>query len=158
VTRPLGLGAIVLGVAAGVAGGGGNDDQPTRRLARPTYYPAALVVGRALLVVAVFGVLLYGSYFLSVQLLMRSENKRRAYNTRNVLRLAFGFVGTVATLAVLTENWLGLLFSLSGHRVRDHLCTPAAAAAISHRAWCTSPLNSRTASATASGSTTRKAT
>jgi small-conductance mechanosensitive channel len=43
---------------------------------------------------------------------MRSENKRRAYNTRNVLRLAFGFVGTVATLAVLTENWLGLLFSL----------------------------------------------
>jgi small-conductance mechanosensitive channel len=43
---------------------------------------------------------------------MRSPNKRRAYNTRNLLRLVFGFVGTVATLAVLTENRLGLLFSL----------------------------------------------
>jgi len=111
VTRPLGPGAIVLGVAAGVAGGGVTTTNPLGTWPDLLGYPATLVVGRALLVVAVFGVL-YGSYFLSVQLLMRSENKRRAYNTRNVLRLAFGFVGTVATLAVLTENWLGLLFSL----------------------------------------------
>ncbi len=74
-------------------------------------YPASLVVGRALFVVAVFG-LLYGTYLLSVSVLMRSTNKRRAHNTRNLLRLAFGFVGTIATLAVLTENWLGLLLSL----------------------------------------------
>jgi len=111
VTRPLGPGAIVLGVAAGVAGGVVTTTNPLGTWPDLLGYPATLVVGRALLVVAVFGVL-YGSYFLSVQLLMRSENKRRAYNTRNVLRLAFGFVGTVATLAVLTENWLGLLFSL----------------------------------------------
>lgn len=109
--RPLALGAVALGVVAALAGtlvatadalGGWPD------LAG---YPATLVVGRALLVVAV-GSLLYGSYLLAVGLLMRSTNKRRAYNTRNLLRLAFGFVGTIATLAVLTENWLGLLFSL----------------------------------------------
>ena len=100
-TRPLGPGAIVLGVAAGVAGGVVTTTNPLGTWPDLLGYPATLVVGRALLVVAVFGVL-YGSYFLSVQLLMRSENKRRAYNTRNVLRLAFGFVGTVATLAVLT--------------------------------------------------------
>ncbi|OYR62153.1 mechanosensitive ion channel protein MscS [Halorubrum sp. E3] len=74
-------------------------------------YPATLVVGRALLVVAVFGVL-YGTYLLAVRVLTRAANKRRAHNVRNLLRLAFGVVGTVATLAVATENWLGLLFSL----------------------------------------------
>jgi small-conductance mechanosensitive channel len=111
VRRPLGLGAILVGVVAGVAGGLVTTTGALGGWPDLIGYPAPLVVGRALLVVAVFGVL-YGSYLLAVRLLMRSANKRRAYNTRNVLRLAFGFVGTVATLAVLTENWLGLLFSL----------------------------------------------
>ncbi|PHQ38132.1 mechanosensitive ion channel protein MscS [Halorubrum persicum] len=109
--RPLGLGAIIVGVAAGVAGGFVTTTGALGGWPALLGYPATLVVGRALLVVAVFGVL-YGSYLLAVRLLMRSANKRRAYNTRNVLRLAFGFVGAIATLAVLTENWLGLLFSL----------------------------------------------
>ena len=105
------LGAVALGVVAAAAGTlvsttGALDDWPD-----VVGYPATLVVGRALLVVAVASIL-YGSYRLAVGVLMQSANKRRAYNTRNLLRLAFGFVGTVATLAVLTENWLGLLFSL----------------------------------------------
>jgi len=74
-------------------------------------FPADLVVGRGLLVVAVVA-LLFGSYQLLVGVLMRSPNKRRAHNVRNLLRLAFGFVGTIGMLAVLTENWLGLLLSL----------------------------------------------
>ncbi|GAB7008618.1 mechanosensitive ion channel family protein [Halorubrum trueperi] len=109
--RPFAFGSLAVGIVAAVAGGivvttdalGGWPDL--------LGYPAALAIGRALFVVAVIGVS-YGSYLLSVGVLMRSANKRRAHNTRNVLRLAFGFVGTVATLAVLTENWLGLLFSL----------------------------------------------
>ncbi|WP_394338576.1 mechanosensitive ion channel family protein [Halorubrum sp. 48-1-W] len=74
-------------------------------------YPTNLVVERLAFVVAIFA-LLFGTYRLLADVLMRSTNKRRAYNTRNLLRLAFGFVGTVGTLAVLTDNWLGLLFSL----------------------------------------------
>ena len=43
---------------------------------------------------------------------MRSANKRRPYDTRNGLRIGFGPVGTVGTLAILTDNWLRLLFSV----------------------------------------------
>ena len=109
--RPLGLGALGIGSVAAVAGTIALTTDALADWPRLAGYPAPLVVGRILLVVAVFG-LLYGLYLLSIRMLMRSANKRRAYNTRNLLRLAFGFVWTVATLAVLTENWLGLLFSL----------------------------------------------
>lgn len=74
-------------------------------------YPTNLVVERLAFVIAIVA-LLFGTYRLLADVLMRSTNKRRAYNTRNLLRLGFGFVGTVGTLAVLTDNWLGLLFSL----------------------------------------------
>ncbi|MDZ5811683.1 mechanosensitive ion channel [Halorubrum sp. AD140] len=109
--RSIALGAVAVGVAAAgagtlVASTGALADWPDL-----LGYPAALVVGRALLVLAV-GSLLYGTYRLAVGVLMQSTNRRRAYNTRNILRLVFGLVGIVATLAVLTENWLGLLFSL----------------------------------------------
>ncbi len=74
-------------------------------------YPAGLVLGRGLLVAAVVA-LLYGAYLLVLDVLSRSTSKRRAHDARNLLRLAIGIVGTVATLAVVTENWLGLLLSL----------------------------------------------
>ncbi len=109
--RRLGLACLLVGLLAAISGGivtttGVITDWPGFG-----GYPADVVVGRALLVVAVC-FLLYGAYLLASEVLMRSPNRRRAHNTRNLLRLAFGAVGTVATLAVLTENWLGLLLSL----------------------------------------------
>jgi len=111
VRRSVAVGSILLGVVAML--GGAFVARVGRLETWPTIaaYPADLVVGRGLLVVAVIA-LLFGTYQLLVGVLMRSPNKRRAHNTRNLLRLAFGFVGTIATLAVLTENWLGLLLSL----------------------------------------------
>ncbi|EMA68271.1 MscS Mechanosensitive ion channel [Halorubrum aidingense JCM 13560] len=109
--RPLALGAVALGLVAGAAGGLATTTDILGGWPDLFGYAATLVVGRALLVVAVVSIL-YGSYLLVVGVVMRMTNKRRAYNTRNVLRLAFGFIGTIATLAVVTENWLGLLFSL----------------------------------------------
>ena len=109
--RSFALGVVAVGAVAAVAGTLVSTTGVLVDWPDVVGYPATLVVGRALLVLAV-GALLYGSYRLAVGVLMRSPNKRRAYNTRNLLRLVFGFVGTVATLAVLTENWLGLLFSL----------------------------------------------
>ncbi len=109
--RPIGLGALGIGIVAAVVGTIALSTDALTDWPQVAEYPAPIVVGRVLLIVGVVGVL-YGLYVLSVRVLMRSANKRRAYNTRNLLRLAFGLVGTVATLAVLTENWLGLLFSL----------------------------------------------
>jgi len=111
VRRRLGLAFLLVGLLAAISGSivtttGAIVDWPGFG-----GYPADVVVGRTLLVVAVF-FLLYGVYLLISKVLMRSSNRRRAHNTRNLLRLAFGAVGTVATLAVLTENWLGLLLSL----------------------------------------------
>lgn len=106
----VGLGALVIGILAAIGGGFATTTVPARW---PPIggYPPEVVIGRGLFVVAVVA-LLYGLYLLVSAALMRSPDKRRAHNTRNLLRLAFGFVGTIATLAVLTENWLGLLFSL----------------------------------------------
>ena len=109
--RSFGVGALVFGI---LSGGGGVLVTSTDLLSgwpQLFEYPASLVVSRTLLVVSIIAVV-YGSYRLVTSVLMRSTNKRRAHNTRNLLRLGFGLVGTVATLAVVTENWLGLLFSL----------------------------------------------
>ena len=109
--RSVAVTSVVVGVLSAVAGSVVTATGPLADWPSIADQPADVVVGRALLVVAVF-TLLYGSYLLLVRALLRSSNKRRAHNTRNLLRLAFGFVGVVATLAVLTENWLGLLLSL----------------------------------------------
>ena len=153
--RPIGLGALWIGIVAAVVGTIALSTDALADWPQVAEYPAPLVVGRLLLIVGVAGVL-YGLYVLSVRVLMRSTNKRRAYNTRNLLRLAFGLVGTVAVLAILTENWLGLLFSLGviGFAITFALQQPL----LSLIAWCISASNSRTASVTAFGSTIRKET
>lgn len=40
------------------------------------------------------------------------ENKRRRHSVNSYARLAFGSAGVVAVLAVLTDQWIGLLYSL----------------------------------------------
>jgi small-conductance mechanosensitive channel len=55
----------------------------------------------------------YGCYRLVNNAVQRyTPDKRRKQDARNVLRLAFGLVGTFAALGILTQQWLGLLFSL----------------------------------------------
>lgn len=55
----------------------------------------------------------YGLYLLAVHLLGRSRlSKRRRHNARNILRLVMSLGVTVALLALVTEQWIGLLFSL----------------------------------------------
>ncbi|RAW45946.1 mechanosensitive ion channel family protein [Halorubrum sp. 48-1-W] len=109
--RSIPLGSVLLGVVTAAVGVFVAAAEPFAGWPAVGTYPTNLVVERLAFVVAIFA-LLFGTYRLLADVLMRSTNKRRAYNTRNLLRLAFGFVGTVGTLAVLTDNWLGLLFSL----------------------------------------------
>jgi small-conductance mechanosensitive channel len=55
----------------------------------------------------------YGAYLLVTRTLVdRTADKRRRHDVRNVLRLVFAGVALVAVLGVLTEQWVGVLFSL----------------------------------------------
>ncbi|WP_435184948.1 mechanosensitive ion channel family protein [Halobellus sp. EA9] len=54
-----------------------------------------------------------GAYLVVESVLVaRVANKRRSHDARNVLRLAFGAVAAVGVAGALTEQWLGVLFSL----------------------------------------------
>jgi small-conductance mechanosensitive channel len=72
----------------------------------------ALLVSRLLLSLAVL-LVAYGLYTLTLLALERSRaDKRRQHDVRNVLRLVFVLGTAVGLLGVVTEQWVGLLFSL----------------------------------------------
>ncbi|WP_226041453.1 mechanosensitive ion channel domain-containing protein [Natrinema sp. DC36] len=72
----------------------------------------AIIAQKALLAVAVLAGT-YGLYQLVRHLLVqRIANKRRAHDARNVLRFGLGAVAVIGLLGVLTEQWVGVLFSL----------------------------------------------
>ena len=74
--------------------------------------PVALLAARGLWVLAVV-LAGYGLYVLVARfLLARTTDRRRQGDVRNVVRLLFGAATLVGALGVLTEQWLGLLFSL----------------------------------------------
>jgi small-conductance mechanosensitive channel len=55
----------------------------------------------------------YGAYLVvSDWLTEHTASKRRRHDLRNVLRLGFGLPAVVGLLGVVTEQWVGLLFSL----------------------------------------------
>jgi len=55
----------------------------------------------------------YGAYrVVGGWLTERAASKRRQHDLRNVLRLSFGLVGAIGLAGVVTEQWLGVLFSL----------------------------------------------
>jgi len=59
------------------------------------------------------GLATYGLYLVVTDWLSdHVASKRRRHDLRNVLRLAFGLVGVVGLLGVVTEQWLGVLLSL----------------------------------------------
>ena len=68
---------------------------------------STLLLGAAV----VFGT--YGAYVLVERWLSSyTDSKRRQHDLRNVVRLGFMVVGLVALAGVVTEQWLGVLFSL----------------------------------------------
>ena len=55
----------------------------------------------------------YGGYLLASRVVARwSADRRRQHDLRNLLRLAFGLAGAVGVAGALTEQWVGVLFSL----------------------------------------------
>jgi small-conductance mechanosensitive channel len=55
----------------------------------------------------------YGAYIVvSRVVIARAADKRRKHDVRNVVRLVFIVAGLVAGFGVLTEQWVGVLFSL----------------------------------------------
>lgn len=75
-------------------------------------FAVSVLLGRLLLAAAVL-LALYAVYRLALRALTRPDtSKRRAHTTRNVLRLVFSVVGLVAAAGVVTEQWVGLLFSV----------------------------------------------
>jgi small-conductance mechanosensitive channel len=73
---------------------------------------APVVLKNGLLVAGiVFGT--YGLYRSALGAFDRyTPDKRRQHDARNIFRLGFGIAGLAAALGVLTQQWVGLLFSL----------------------------------------------
>ena len=98
--------AVVLAVAASVVQHGAGDwgtlqGVPLDALAVAALSAATVAAG------------MYGLYRIVLRLLVaRAPTKRRKHDVRNVVRLAFTATATVAVLAVVTRQWLGLLVSL----------------------------------------------
>jgi len=70
------------------------------------------LLGELLSVLAIFFAT-YGCYRIVLVAFDRyTQSKRRRHDAKNVFRLAFGIAGTLAALGVVTQQWIGLLFSL----------------------------------------------
>jgi len=74
--------------------------------------PIAVLLRQGLLVATVvFGVV--GGYVVVVEVLLdRTDSKRRQHDLRSLLRFVFTLLAVVGIFAVLTRQYLGLLFSL----------------------------------------------
>lgn len=66
-----------------------------------------------ILTVLAIVLVVYGAYrIISVTILEQAENKRRAHTLRNVLRLVFFGIAIAGILGTVTQQYVGLLFSL----------------------------------------------
>ena len=108
-SRPLGYLSLALAVASGLG----------------VALVERLDVGGTVANVAVSGLLVdllsvlaigfgtYGCYRIVLDAFDRyTPDKRRRHDAGNVFRLSFGLAGTLAALGVVTQQWVGLLFSL----------------------------------------------
>lgn len=97
--------ALGLGLASTAVGAGTVDGEIGGA-------PIGLLAAKALVAASVClaGV---GLYVLAVGALVeRAPNKRRQHDVRNVVRFAFGAGTVIALLGALTDQWIGVLFSL----------------------------------------------
>ena len=105
--RPAGYVALVLAAASAVTGW-----VLERVVADVVAASTVAVASKALLALAA-ALAGYGLYLLVTSaLLARTEDRARRQTSRNLLRLTFVGGTAVAVLAVVTEQWVGLLFSL----------------------------------------------
>ncbi|MDS0282963.1 mechanosensitive ion channel family protein [Haloarcula onubensis] len=108
-SRPLGYLSVVLSLCCalgvGLVGRLGIEETVVG-------FDVASLLGEALSVMAVV-LAAYGCYrIVLVAFDRRTPDKRRRHDARNVFRLAFGAAGTAAVLGVVTQQWVGVLFSL----------------------------------------------
>jgi small-conductance mechanosensitive channel len=107
VKRPAGYLSLLLALLAAL-GAWATDRLPTAVLAAD----AATVLSKALLVLAVVAAG-FGLYRLLLeQVTRRTSDRRRQQDIRNVLRLAVVVATVLGAFAAVTEQWVGLLFSL----------------------------------------------
>lgn len=93
--------AGLLGSAVDVPGVPSTADGAVRSLGTRGLFAVAVLLG------------CYGLYLLLVRYLVEhATSKRRAHDVRNVLRLALGSVALAGVLGAVTDQWLGVLFSL----------------------------------------------
>lgn len=110
--RPIGYISLGLAAVCSLLGGVVQAGTPFADLGEINGVAIDVVVAKGLLAAAVV-LGLNGLYLLVTQALMhRSTSKRRAHDVRNVLRLVFGTVAIFGVLGVVTEQWVGVLFSL----------------------------------------------
>jgi small-conductance mechanosensitive channel len=111
VRRPLGYASLVLAAVAALLGG----------FVQATALFGSIEIGTTSLDVVVVKMLLASAVLLGLNglyllvtrtLVRRSASKRRAHDVRNVLRLVFGVVALFGVLGIVTEQWVGVLFSL----------------------------------------------
>lgn len=109
--RPLGYVSLVLAAATALLGGFVQATAPFGDVEVGTTLLDVVVAKVLLASAVVLG--LNGLYLLVTRLLVeRSVSKRRAHDVRNVFRLVFGAVALFAVLGIVTEQWVGVLFSL----------------------------------------------
>jgi small-conductance mechanosensitive channel len=109
VVRHAGYIAIVLGIAAAVGSRALQAVTISEELGDVPVKPLAV----NLLLALSIALLAAGTYLLVYRAIKhRIEDKRRQHNARNVLRLLFVTVAIVGVLGAVTEQWLGVLFSL----------------------------------------------
>lgn len=112
VKRPIAYLSLFLAVGAALLGGVVQAVSPFASLGDVNGVAVDVVVAKGLLAAAVL-LGLNGLYLLITRtLIRRSVSKRRAHDVRNVLRLVFGTVAIFGVLGVITEQWVGVLFSL----------------------------------------------
>lgn len=70
------------------------------------------IISRGLIAFGVIFVIFDGYRIITNTIVSRPMNKRRAHTSRNVFRLIFSLSGFLALLAIVTDQWLGLLLSL----------------------------------------------
>ena len=105
----LGYLSLVLGALCAVAGTTLRTVEYAQTVGGVAVKPLAV----RLLFAAAIGLLAAGVYYIVYRgFVSRIENKRRQHNVRNVLRLLFVIAGVIGVLGALTEQWLGVLFSL----------------------------------------------
>ena len=109
-SRRLGYASLLVAVALAVAATAGHRSTADWGAVRGVPLDATVVAALSAAAVAAG---MYGLYRIVLRLVVdRAPTKRRKHDVRNVVRLVFTAAATVAVLAVVTRQWLGLLVSL----------------------------------------------